>query len=126
MDVIIPDTSAFPDPTVDERLDVFEGFDPCAAQGIRGELWTLRAEVERLTAERDAIARRMRVVEMHVVACRRSDGTYWLDYPSGRIAFVICALNDDARARGYWSSASAALDAAADALETAGLMEVER
>ncbi len=84
----------------------------------------LRAEVERLTAERDALARRMRVVEMHVVACRRSDGTYWLDYPSGRIAFVICVLNDDARARGYWPTASAALDAAADALEKAELMEV--
>lgn len=57
MDVIIPDTSAFADPTVDERLDVFEGFDPCAAQGIRGELWTLRAEVERLEhATADALA----------------------------------------------------------------------
>jgi hypothetical protein len=76
-------------------------------------------DVER---ERDALARRMRVVDMRVVACWRSDNTYWLDYPSGRIAPVICALNDDARANGYWPTAGQALDAAATALEKAGLM----
>mgnify|MGYP001469466633 CR=1 FL=1 len=79
------------------------------------------ALVER-ARERDALARRMRVVCLHVVAYRRSDGTYWLDYPSGRIAPVICTLNDDARSLGYWPTASAALDAAATALEKAGLM----
>ncbi len=72
MDVIIPDTSAFPDPITDERLDVFEGFDPCAAQGIRGELWTLRAEVERLTAERDAAL--SRIEKARVILLYRGNG----------------------------------------------------
>jgi len=85
----------------------------------------LEYKAAQLRAERDALARRMRVVDMRVVACWRSDNTYWLDYPSGRIAPVICALNDDARANGYWPTAGQALDAAATALEAAGLMAKE-
>ncbi|MFA5027063.1 MAG: hypothetical protein WC713_04260 [Candidatus Methylomirabilota bacterium] len=50
MDLIIPDTAAFPEPTADEYLDRIERDGHIGtAQAIRGELWTLRAENERLT-----------------------------------------------------------------------------
>jgi hypothetical protein len=46
MDVIIPDTSAFKEPTADEYVDSIERDGRIgAAQAIRGELWTLRAQL---------------------------------------------------------------------------------
>jgi hypothetical protein len=64
MDLIIPDTTESQEPTVDERLDIYEGFDPCAAQAIRGELWNLRAQL--------AEAREAARVLMHAALTRTS------------------------------------------------------
>jgi hypothetical protein len=40
--IIIPDTTEFPEPTVDWYLDQLESVSPCGVQAIRGELYVLR------------------------------------------------------------------------------------
>lgn len=87
------------------------------------EIDTLRAENERLRQERDRLARRMRVLELKIHIVPEGDGTFSVDCFEAEHAVFDLVFNSDAVKNNPWPTAAAALDAAAEALEAAGLLE---